>query len=316
MTKILVVTYSQTGQLERVVNPIIGPLQRMHELDVHIERLKPSPDYAFPWSFWSIANVFPEAARGVPTSLKPLDIDPSLDFDLIILGYTVWYLSPSPPMTSFLTSQESKRLLNGKPVITVVACRDMWLMAQQSMRQLLQQAGAFLSDHVAFVDQGAGPASFVTTPRWMLTGRTDRLWGIFPPAGVAEKDIDDARRFGLAIAQAVRENRLQDRLPLLSGLVAAKVDESLIVPEKAGRRSLRLWGWLAMKAGQIGKPLRVAVILVYALLFLTMIGIVFPLWRLLFRIFRPFFKNRLSASRACFEQPSGSGMDRMSEFSN
>ena len=48
-------------------------------------------------------------------------------FDLVILAYQVWYLAPSGPITAFLKSEAGRRLLHGRPVVTVIACRNMWL---------------------------------------------------------------------------------------------------------------------------------------------------------------------------------------------
>ena len=81
-----------------------------------------------------------------------------------------------------LKSPQGRQLIKDKSVITLVACRNMWLSAQETMKSLIAEAGGQLRDHLAFSDQGHALATFVTTPRWVLTGRRDRFLGL-PPAG-------------------------------------------------------------------------------------------------------------------------------------
>lgn len=105
--------------------------------------------------------------------LRPLNISADTDFDLVILTYQVWYLSPALPMTAFLQSEAGRQLIKGRPVVTLVACRNMWLSAQETMKHLISDAGGHLIDHLAFVDQGHPLATFITTPRWVWTGKRD-----------------------------------------------------------------------------------------------------------------------------------------------
>lgn len=117
------------------------------------------------------------------------DIEDSNDYDLVIISYQVWFLSPSIPITSFLKSKYAKEKLKDKPVITVIACRNMWVMAQEKMKSLLFDVNAKLIDNIVLIDQGSSLSTFITTPRWMLTGRRNAFWKIFPKAGVSKEDI-------------------------------------------------------------------------------------------------------------------------------
>lgn len=84
--------------------------------------------------------------------LKPLGVAPTAQFDLVILTYQAWYLAPALPMTAFLKSSAGQHRIRNKPVITVVACRNMRLSAQRTMQQLIAEAGSQLRDHLAFTD--------------------------------------------------------------------------------------------------------------------------------------------------------------------
>src|SRR5216684_8288216 len=203
MKRVLVVHFSQTGQLVRVARRLVSPLAEASEVELVEETLRPRPPYPFPWPLWRFLDAMPETVLLEPPALEPFSVRADERFDLVVLAYQVWYLAPSGPMTAFLKSEPGRRLLRGRPVVTVIACRNMWLIAQETMKGLIQEAGGLLRDNVVFIDGGGTLATFVTTPRWLLTGRRDAFWGL-PAAGVAEQEIAKADRFGLALLAALR----------------------------------------------------------------------------------------------------------------
>src|SRR3954462_4202784 len=112
---ILVVVYSQSGQLERIAEGMIAPL-RARGFEVSIERLRPVPAFPFPWPLGRFLDVFPESVEQVPCVLAPLWGGRRSPPDLVVLCYQPWYLSPSIPIASFLQSDEGRALLRGRPV--------------------------------------------------------------------------------------------------------------------------------------------------------------------------------------------------------
>ena len=206
MKRVLLVHFSQTGQLARVARRLTSPLAAAGDVELVEEVLRPRRPYPFPWPAWRFLDAMPETVLLEPPALEPLTAGADERFDLVVLAYQVWYLAPSGPMTAFLKSEEGRRLLRGRPVVTVIACRNMWLVAQETVKHLIQEAGGRLRDNVAFVDGGGTLASFVTTPRWVLTGRRDAFWGL-PAAGVAEEEIRNADRFGRALLAGLRADR-------------------------------------------------------------------------------------------------------------
>ena len=311
---ILVLEFSQTGQLSAVLDRLLGPLlEAPDEFTVRRELLQTEPAAPFPWPFWSFLDTFPETVAGLPPPLRPLAPGPAADFDLVILGYPVWFLSPPPALTAFFQSPAAGPLLRGRPVVTVTACRNMWVMAQERVKEHLLALGARHRDHVALTDQGGTAASFVTTPRWMLTGRKD-AFGPFPPAGVAERDIRACRRFGLALRQALRSGEERLPRPMLHGLGACRVDAGLVSSERVGLRSFRAWGALLRAAGPPGAPLRRAGLACYLVFLITLILTVVPLSLLAKAALRPFFKNSLHTLQEHFALPSGSDASRASLF--
>lgn len=309
MKRVLVVHYTQSGQLGEIAARIVAPL-RAAGVDVVEEILRPREPYPFPWPFFDFLDAFPESFRLDPPPNHSPTIDPDTPFDLVILAYQVWYLSPAMPMTAFLQSAEGRRLVNGRPVVTVVACRNMWLGAQEKMTQLVAEAGGRLIDHVAFTDDAHPLATFVTTPRWVLTGRRDRFLGL-PPAGVASAEIAGAERFGRALAGALARDEERSGKPLLGGLAAVRVNPRLIVSERAGQRAFRVWSGLIRRCGKRGQWRRRPVLAVFVIYLLLMIITVVPLSLLLQRAFAPLLRPRLDALRIRYEQPSGSGTERL-----
>jgi len=310
---VLVVTYTQTGQLGDVVKSVTGPLLESDDINVHYLTLKPKQAYPYPWPFFKFFDVFPESVYLDPPELEAFDLQGDEDFDLVILSYQVWYLAPSLPVTAFLQSETGRKLLKGRPVITVIGCRNMWTRAQETVKELLTSAQAKLIDNVVFLDQGSTLASFVTTPRWLWTGKRNAFWG-FPAAGISRKDINDGRRFGVTIGEALANDLETTGKPLLMGLSAVDTKLSLIQTEKIAHRSFKVWGGLIRKVGKSGDPKRRPVMLLYFVFLLCIILTVVPINLLLKTLLSPLLKKKHATTKQYYELPSGSGVERMEEF--
>ncbi len=308
--RVLVVEYSQTGQLSRVLDSVVEPLVAAGH---QVERLKlqHAGDYPFPWPFWTFLDTFPETVARMPPALEPWAVEGKPD--LIILGYPVWFLSPAPALTAFMQSPQGQALLQGTPVVTLTACRNMWTQAHLDVQDMLKQAGAVHCDHVALVDPGPAMATFVTTPRWMLTGRKEAFWG-FPRAGISDQQVRDAARFGHALAAAFAQQEPLDGHPLLTGLEAVKADPGLAASEKIAKRSFRIWGKLVRLGGPRGAWTRRPILTIYLVFLLTLIVTVVPLSMLIRRIIGVFARQRLADRAQELERPSGSATDRMENF--
>ena len=115
----------------------------------------------------------------------------------------MWYLSPSIPINSLLKSTDAKILFNNIPVVTVIGCRNMWIMAQEKVKHLLNDCGAKLVGNVALVDRHINHISVITIVQWMFTGVKKKYLGIFPKPGVSQKDINEAGKFGVVISECL-----------------------------------------------------------------------------------------------------------------
>ena len=113
MKKILVIHYSQTGQLTEVLKALTGPLA-LNGVQVDHLPITPATPYPFPWSRMGFFGVFPESVNGDPVPLLPAKAA-GIDYDLIIFGYTIWYLNPSIPANSFLKQADASLFRNTPP---------------------------------------------------------------------------------------------------------------------------------------------------------------------------------------------------------
>jgi hypothetical protein len=300
--KVLVLYYSQSGQLKNVLDKMLAPLAQCNEIQCDYQEIKPLNSYPYPWSFYEFFNVFPESVYLDGCEVK--DVEAQDEYDLIVLGYTVWFLSPSIPVTGFLKSAQARKLFAKTPVVTVISCRDMWLMAQEKMKSLLTALDARLLDNIVFTDQGKSLYTFVTTPRWMLTGKKDAFW-FFPKAGVSEEIIEDSSRFGKRLCSGLKNDLEQGVAPMLARLGGVNVNGKLIATEQIAHRSFLIWSKLIKKAGASNSWQRNVVITIYAGFLLTLVLTVVPLNMLIRKIIYPFRKQAIDETVIYYEQPSG-----------
>lgn len=256
MKRILVVYYSQTGQLTRILDNLVAPLAAAGDVAVVREALQPQPAYPFPWTALAFTDVFPESVQQRPCRLAPTTFDPDADFDAVILAYTVWYLSPSLPVTAFLQSPEAARVMRGRPVITLIGCRNMWLLAQEKVKAAIVENGGRPAGNIVCMDRAANLAGVVSIAYWMLTGRKERFLGVFPRPGVSEEDIAAARRFGGPLQAALASDEWSNLQQRLNGLGAAPVVPAYLLFELRIAKIFQVWARFIRRKGGPGDPAR------------------------------------------------------------
>ncbi|SNU79704.1 Uncharacterised protein [Neisseria zoodegmatis] len=300
--KVLLVYYSQTGQLSRLAQHFIEPLQQSGGIHVDCVNIRPQQPYPFPWPFWRFFDTFPETVHLKPAPIEQPDI-PHTDYDVVVIAYTVWFLSPAQPITAFLQRPETQQLLRDKPVITLIGCRNMWLAAQEKMKMLLARNGAKLIGNIVKIDACSSAASFITTPAWMLTGDRQYFRSL-PAAGIAPEQLADGARFGAKLRDVLMENRPLDT-GIFHGMSAVKVNEKLIFSEKAASRSFYLWGKLLMAAGRVSPLARRVLLGVYIVFLITLILTVVPITALLKQLLKPLLRPWLERQKHYYSLPSG-----------
>jgi hypothetical protein len=279
MKRILVVYFTQSGQLKRILHFLTKPLTDAgHE--IHFEEIKPVEKFPFPWNAFQFFNAFPETFTQKTQALEPVSSKALENYDLVILGYQPWFLTPSRPVSSFLQSIEGKKILQGKTVVTILGCRNMWLGAQEKVKHWLLQANAKLAAHIAMIDRSGNITSLVTILRWMLTGKKEAFW-FFPEAGVANNDVQNTDQFGSIIKKALEHNNFTSLQNELNDAGAIDIKPNLVLMERRGQKSFSVWAKFVAAGGSVQSTGRKIRVYVFMYLLPTVVLILTPLLWLL-----------------------------------
>ncbi|WP_281309505.1 dialkylrecorsinol condensing enzyme DarA [Flavobacterium flavigenum] len=242
MKNVLVIFYSQSGQLKSIAQNIAKPFLNSDEIKVTFHEIQLEKPFPFPWNKDSFFDAFPESFLQIPTTLKPVPNEIlNTKFDLVLFHYQVWYLSPSIPINSFLKSEEGKKILNNTPVVTISGSRNMWIMGQEKIKVLLKEANAQLVGNIALVDRVGNLISVLTIVEWMFSGVKKKYLGFFPLPGVSEKDIQESTKFGDIILSHFSQNKLNDVQPKLVAADAVRISPYLVTVDKTANKIFNKW---------------------------------------------------------------------------
>ncbi|GGH33955.1 dialkylrecorsinol condensing protein DarA [Dyadobacter endophyticus] len=245
MKNILVVNYSQSGQLNQIIDQFLTPFdaERVERLEIF-----PAKPFVFPWTSDEFFDKMPECVHEEPIELQPLHFGAGR-YELIVIGYQPWFLSPSLPITALLHSPVFKARVKDTPIVTVIGGRNMWLNSQESVKKLIADAGGKLVGNIPLMDRVSNLVSAVTILHWMLTGRKDRKWGIFPKPGVSEQDIQSASRFGAIVKKAYDSGQYAglQREIMATGLINIPTD--ILFIEARAKKLFRIWAKLIKTKG-------------------------------------------------------------------
>ncbi|RAG85104.1 hypothetical protein DN069_13320 [Streptacidiphilus pinicola] len=267
--------YSQTGQLMESISAVTDPLEKAG-WDIRKVEIRPWETFPFPWPVRRFFGVFPASVdpEAMPafTAVPPVTEDD--DADLVVFAFPVWYLAPALPMRALVGREP--QAFDGRAVIGLVACRNMWYSAALEVRQLLQAAGGRYLGTIAAVDTASAGVTFVTTLRWLLAGKREASWG-FPRAGVGTDELDRLALLGERIAElapaqtepapaqpesasgAVSEEALADRVrEILAAHDAAPVFAPLAAADLLAGKVFRIWGRVIRAGGRRGDVQRTA----------------------------------------------------------
>src|SRR5689334_22065148 len=121
--KVLAIYFSQSGQLGEIIDNLVDPMiQQGHSVEK--VRIQPEVPYPFPWKGNSFFAVMPDCVHGVPAQLAPFHLKESR-YDLVVLGYQAWFLSPSIPFNSILQHASVRNVLKDTPVVMITGARNM-----------------------------------------------------------------------------------------------------------------------------------------------------------------------------------------------
>lgn len=249
--RILVVHYSQTGQLTEIAQSFTKPFGEAH-VQIDWLEIKPIKPFIFPWSAPRFFDAFPESVDRIPCEIEPLNLDPTIEYDLIVLAYQVWYMNISIPINSFLQAPGVDKLFANTPIVTLVGCRNMWVMAQEDVKNRLKGFGSRLVGHVALIDKTNNLVGLITVLGWMLAGKKKKLFGFLPDSGVSDEDISGASVFGTHVLEHLEQNSWDGLYEKLQASGSHFISPSLLLLEKRGSKIFKIWSRFI--AGGSGQP--------------------------------------------------------------
>jgi hypothetical protein len=302
MKRILILYYTQSGQLLSILQSLVKPLIHAGHT-IHFEEIQPEEKFPFPWSSFQFFNAFPEVFSQKPQVLKSISPKALNGYDLIILGYQPWFLTPSRPVSSFLQSEDARKILANKPIVTVLGCRNMWLGAQEKVKKRLKENEGKLVGHIALVDRSGNLTSLITILRWMFTGDRKPFW-FFPAAGVSEQDVDYAHTYGELIHEALDKNEFETLQSNLNKAGAIEIKPNLVLMERRGQKAFSVWSKFIASGGAIHSTGRKVRVYIFMYLLPTAIFFLSPLLWLLSRIMLTVNRKQLTQDVEYFKQNS------------
>ena len=283
---ILVIYYSQTGQLTDIVKNVAQPFEaKKDEYNVTYYNIQMKKDFPFPWSSDVFFNAFPESYLQIPSEILPPSEDVlNKKYDLILFGYQVWYLTPSIPIISFLKSGYAEQILKDTPVVTISGTRNMWMFSQEKLKVYLKDMKAKLVGNIALVDRHDNYTSVLTVVRWMIGGKKEKS-GLLPAAGVSDEEINGAGKYGEIIERHLKNNDLDTLQPDLVKNGAVEIRAFLVRVEKVGNKIFTIWSNLIIKKKE-KRPLLIKFFKVYLM---AAIWIISPIVLVLHLLTTPIF---------------------------
>jgi len=300
MKNVLIIYYSQSGQLTEIVRDFAKPFEGSDRYSVTYANIEPVQEFNFPWSGRRFFDAFAESVNKVPCEIKPLNI-PNKEYDLIVLAYTVWYMMPSIPFNSFLLSDDAKRIIKGKPVITLLGVRNMWVVAQEYVKEKIIELGGQLVGNIVLRDRAENLTGIITISYFLFSGKKDRFLGFFPKPGVSDQDVKNTHIFGEIVKNKYENNKLDSLQEELIKANAVKINSYLATTERmAYKRVFTKWASFISKKGGPGDPRRRGRVRLFAFYFPFAILVIAPIEYIFFLIFAPFKLKKIKREKAYF----------------
>jgi len=206
--QVLFLYFSFSGQTGILVNRVATGLKEQG-VEVFFEKLKPVKHLRFPVNgifrtyILMLTTFF---RRRVP--IQELSSKCGQEYDLIILAGPTWSYNPSGPVLSFL-DRDGKDVLAGREVLPLISCRGYWKLHWWGLRKKLRRCGAYFSNMITFSHPNPEP--------WRTIGvflkvagknpeRSGFLGKYYNHFGHSNEQMEEARRFGIQIGEALKGN--------------------------------------------------------------------------------------------------------------
>jgi hypothetical protein len=127
-------------------------------------------------------------------------------YDLICIGSATWWLTTCMPIRSFLKSDSTHGLMDGKPFASFAVCRRYWRSNLKTVKKLGTRQGGTYVDSVHFAAAGGQVRSLMSLISYLGTGENrERSLGIKIPAANLQPDyVEVAHGFANGLADGIR----------------------------------------------------------------------------------------------------------------
>ena len=214
--RVLLLYYTYTGQSLRVLDAA-GEVFRQCGCEVQKAEIEfTDPRYARRFSRFPMRRVWPDMLsvlpaqkRGATGQIRTPDTVRNGDYDLICIGSPTWWQTVSMPMRSFLKSDEARKLLDGKPFVVFVVCRQYWKENFAAVRELAEQQGGRYVDGIQFTYPGDPLRSVLSLTSFLGSGEyRDRYLGVrIPTTNIQPEQLEQTRKFAAALANRLFKKR-------------------------------------------------------------------------------------------------------------
>ncbi|MDR2498164.1 MAG: hypothetical protein LBD28_01850 [Tannerellaceae bacterium] len=175
----------------------------------------------------------------------------------------------------------------------------MWIKAQEKTNDYLFDCGANLRGMIVLQDRHHNLVSVVTIIRWLIGGKRERS-GLFPDAGVSDKDVRNSSIFGYIIAKEFSNpERIQ---PELMRIGAIRYKANIAFVERVGYRMFGFWSRWILKRGGPGSERRKFRLKLFKYYLFSVIFLASPIGLLVFYLTYPFriFGIRKERRKRCY----------------
>lgn len=294
--------YTQTGQALAIARSLCAPLEAAG-CRVVTREIRPVTAYPYPWSSEAFFQVFPESRLGIACAIEPVDLSGEVtEADLVLVVGQSWYLSLSTPLHAFFQSPEVRAYLHGRPVVFVNGCRNMWVMTQSETRRYLREIGARYVGFIELHDKAPNLVSVLTIIRWLFYGRKEAT-RLLPAAGVSQRDVADADRFGLVILRTLYDGQWEQLQERLMREGAVTFIPQLYFIERNGYRMWGRWAHFVRRRGDAGDPRRQGRLRLFKVYLFFVLYAVSPFGLLFYGLTYPLRRATLKKARreVCYE---------------
>lgn len=163
-------------------------------------------------------------------------------------------------------------------------------------------------DHVVVTHQGPPWATFITTPRALLWGKTEPFWGVFPAAGLGTNEFDRVGKIAKTLGERWDRRSASVTASLLQNTGAVQINDRYMIPEAIGWYLFMAWAYALKGLSYGGRWLKVLGICGFMVFLFCIVGIGIPIITILTWLVLPFIRPAMDAYAKHLAAPSGTGI--------